>query len=92
MGLSTLWEFFEPAPPGRPVKVRELPKFEDPAPPARFNPKKVDPFLAPTFEGFQSAFRAKYDRMPRGSEINHWYEEHPGEWEKRHGPVRRGRR
>jgi hypothetical protein len=82
--MSTLDTFLTPS--ERPVKVREavVPNIIVDGD-AFVDTKRINPYAAPTYEKFQSAFKSKYLRMPRATEIEQWYLEHPGEWERRHG-------
>ncbi|MDW5563233.1 MAG: hypothetical protein SA339_08400 [Methanomassiliicoccus sp.] len=76
--MSNLDQFLNPSPKNRPVKVVDIAE-------RAIDAKRTDPYSAPTYDGFQNAFRAKYGKMPRAPEIEHYYERHPEVWKDRHG-------
>ncbi len=44
-----------------------------------------DPFSAETHEEFRELWKAKHGRYPSGHQWRLWWEDHPEEFEKRHG-------
>jgi hypothetical protein len=45
-----------------------------------------DPFKAATVEAFKDQFKRLNSRNPSAKELSAYYDAHPGEWERKHGP------